>query len=73
MKLKRGTKFLHSRYLDVGKLPEKVPQLCVVTAIRQGAIYYRPVFGTHDDGTPWLGSPTYFPKEQTERWVLSLA
>lgn len=70
--LKKGTKFLHSRYLDVSKLPEKVQQLCVITAIRQGVIYYKPVYGTHDDGTPWLGSSTYFPKEQAGRWILEV-
>jgi hypothetical protein len=72
VKLKKGTKFLHSRYLDVGKLPEKVQLTCVITAVRMGVVYYRPVYGTHDDGTPWLGSPAYFPKEQAERWMLPM-
>lgn len=65
-KLRRGDRFEHRRYL---RPDENSPLVCVVTAVRQGVIYYRPDYGVHDDGTPWLGSPSYFPADQESRYV----
>lgn len=69
MTLRRGDRFLHRRLLDPSRMPEKVPQLCLVTAVRQGVVHYRPDYGTHDDGSPWLGGGGYFPIEEIERWA----
>jgi hypothetical protein len=67
--MKRGTRFLHARILDASKMPEKVPQVCVVTRVARGTVYYRPDYGLLDDGSPWLGSPGSFPVGNTDRWV----
>lgn len=67
--LSKGAKFYHKRILDVQKFDGKSPQLCVVTKIAQGVIYYRCDYGQHDDGTPWTGTGGYFPIEQLDRWV----
>lgn len=40
---KIGMRFLHSRWLDPTKMPERVPALFQVTGFRHGAVYYAPV------------------------------
>ena len=61
--IKRGTRFLHAHFFDPSSMPNGAPLICVVTAVRSGTVYYRPDYGKHDDGTPWLGSPSYFALE----------
>lgn len=67
--LRRGMRFESRVWLDPTYMPEHRPALCLVTAVRAGMVYYRPDYGLHDDGTPWLGSAACFPVEQTARWV----
>ena len=68
--IKRGDIVKHRYYLDAEKLPEKVALKCKITAIRQGVIYYRPYYGLHDDGTEWLGSGSYFPKADIQKYLI---
>lgn len=64
--LKVGDRFEHKHFLN----PEtRQPLVGLVTRIAGGIVYYRPDYGLHDDGTPWLGSAAYFPVEQESRWV----
>jgi hypothetical protein len=66
MCLIRGQCFTHKHWLN----PETMkPLRCVVTAIRQGVTYYRPKYGVHDDGSPWLGAPAYFPTNDWPKYV----
>jgi hypothetical protein len=53
-----GTRFRHARLLDADY---STPLECVVTAVRQGDVYYRPVEG---------GSPGVFPLADWDRWTL---
>jgi len=69
--LKQGDRFHHRRLLDASKLPRQVPQLCIVTAVRKGVIYYRPDYGIQD-GRPSYGSSSYFPIEEIHRWASPL-
>lgn len=65
VRLKRGDKFVHSRLLVPGTdSPTLENQLCVVTAVRMGVIFFRTL---HEDGS--RGGPCCFPVEQTNRWV----
>jgi hypothetical protein len=56
--VRRGTRFRHARLLDADY---STPLECVVTAVRQGDVYYRPVEG---------GSPGVFPLADWNRWTL---
>jgi hypothetical protein len=49
-----GQKFLSRVWLDPNT---NKPATMKITKVEKGSIYYRPVYGTHDDGTEWLGSP----------------
>ena len=62
--LKRGTWFESRHWLNPA---DKSPLVCRVTKISAGTLYYRPVYGLHDDGTLWLGSPVCFPVEHFEK------
>ena len=64
--MKRGATFIHRRFMNA----DRTPLRCRITRIAQGVIYYRPDYGTHDDGTPWLGSPSYFPTTDFERYAI---
>lgn len=57
MNLKRGTKFLHSKWLDENHLP----LLCEVTRVAQGVVYWKPV-GTEK-------AKTYFPIDDAGKYV----
>lgn len=53
---RRGATFRHPYYQN----PSNNEQLlCKVTRIAYGVVYYRPVYGQHEDGSEWLGAPTY--------------
>jgi hypothetical protein len=67
MNLKRGTKFEH-RFWLADCSAKDTPLLCLVTKIRQGILYYRPIFDTND-GTPSLGAPACFPLTDATRYV----
>ena len=45
------------------------PLVHLITRVAQGLVYYRADYGFHEDGAPWLGSPSSFPLEQTSRWL----
>jgi hypothetical protein len=47
---KTGMRFVHRRLLDTMKFDGKTHQVCQVTAIRNGSVYYRPVidYGTRE-------------------------
>ena len=66
----KGQIFLHKRWLDAQFMPQRIPLRCIVTRIAQGVIYYRPLYGAHDDGTPWLGAPSYFPISDAHKYIL---
>jgi hypothetical protein len=53
-----GLRFRHARLLAADY---STPLECVVTAVRQGDVYYRPVEG---------GSPGTFPLADWDRWTL---
>lgn len=59
MKPSKGLRFYHSRVLDTVKWDGKTRQLYQVTAMRQGYVYYRPVYdyGTRTE----LGKPDCCP------------
>jgi hypothetical protein len=59
--MKTGTIFTHKHYLTPDYSGEHLK--CKVTKVSQGVVYYRPFYGMHDDGSEWLGSPCYIPKE----------
>ena len=74
--MKKGTRFLHSKWLntqfsieEVKTLPrEQVAQLFVVTRIAKGNCYYRSV---HNLGSgEFLGSAYYHPVSDMEKYVL---
>lgn len=58
--LARGTRFLHSRVLN----SQYQPQECVVTAVRQGVVYWRCADSKK--------AKDYFPVEQSSRYVKQL-
>ena len=60
--VRRGQIFKHRKWLD----PEQSdrPLECVVTAVREGTVYYR---ARYVDGQ--LGKPACFPVEQWDRWA----
>ena len=71
--LSRGDRFTHRYWLHPANGPgERRPLLCIVTAVRGGWIYYRPDYGVHDDGTPWLGSAAKFGVDQVGDYVLDM-
>lgn len=35
------------------------PLLMKITKVTKSAVYYRPYYGLHDDGTEWLGAPAW--------------
>lgn len=39
-----GMRFLHSRWLDPTKMPERIPALFQVTGFRCHCVYYAPVY-----------------------------
>ena len=57
----RGTIFAHKHFLDPNT---RQPLRCKVTAVRAGLVYYRPFYGTHEDGSDWLGSSWHVPLEK---------
>ncbi len=71
MEIKKGFRFLHSRYLDPSKLPEKVNALFEVTKIAMGQVYYCPIYnlgngefkGKTKDYCPIADFPKYILKE----------
>jgi len=66
MELKVGDYFYHKKWIDAkGRGPLK----CKITKIAHGVIYYRPHYDWHDDGTEWLGFPTYFPIGEIDYYV----
>jgi hypothetical protein len=62
---KRGDILLHRHWIT----HDNAPLCCKITRIAQGVMYYRPYYGLHDDGTEWLGAPSYFPTEQWEKYM----
>lgn len=54
--IKPGDRFTHRHWLNA---MDKQPLPCEVTKTTREGFYYRPVYGTHDDGTPWVGSSCY--------------
>lgn len=61
---KRGDIFEHASFLSSAHLPERVPLKCKVTKVAQGVVYYRPFYGVHEDGSEWLGAPSYTPLDR---------
>lgn len=61
MDLKIGDRFSHKRILDPSRLPEQIPLICVVTAIRYGCIFWK------EDGA--CGASAFFPVSESGRWV----
>lgn len=57
MTLKRGTKFIHKRWLD----GNNQPLVCEVTRVVYGVVYWR-ILGTKK-------AMMYFPIEETEKYV----
>lgn len=45
----KGMRFLHSRWIDPTKMPERIPALFEVTGFKHGLVYYAPVY-TYDGG-----------------------
>jgi hypothetical protein len=39
------------------------PLIVKITKVTKSAIYYRPDYGLHDDGTEWLGSPAWIQND----------
>jgi len=70
LKIVRGTRFIHSRLLNPKFDGTNLE--CLDTRVAGGVVYYRPNYGKHDDGTPWLGSAGKFPIEQWDKWVSSV-
>lgn len=79
MEMKKGTRFLHSKWLntqfsldEVKTLPrEQVAQLFVVTRIAGGKCYYRSV---HNLGSgEFLGSAYWHPVAEMSKYVLAVA
>lgn len=66
--LAKGDIFTHKHWLN-SMAPFGGALQCRVTKIARGVVYYRPIYGLHDDGTEWLGSPAYFPIEFASRYV----
>lgn len=62
MKAKPGLEFLHRRVLASDY--SGCLQAFRVTKVAQGLVYYRPLYGKHDDGSDWLGSPAYIAAEK---------
>lgn len=78
MEIKKGTRFLHSKWLntqysleEVKTLPkEQVAQLFVVTRIARGTCYYRSV---HNLGSgEFLGSAYCHPIADMSKYVLQV-
>lgn len=65
---RKGLRFYHWRVLDTEKWDGKSPQLYEVTAIRNGCVYYRPVYAA---GRPEerLGNPDRCIIEQFSKWA----
>lgn len=60
----KGTIFTHQRFLD----PSTNTALqCKITVVRSGRVYFRPFYGTHEDGSDWLGTPYYLSLEEWEK------
>ena len=62
MKPTRGTIFQHNHFLNPNT---QQPLACKVTTVRAGRVYFQPYYGTHEDGSDWLGSPYFLT---TDRW-----
>ena len=58
MNFKRGTTFLHSKWLDANN----APLLCEVTKVSEGVVYYREAGSTSK-------AKNYFPLEQASKYV----
>lgn len=69
MRPRVGETYLHRRMLDPASLPNRVPLRVRITKVSRGTVYYRPDYGLHDDGTPWLGAPSCCPLEDVGRWL----
>lgn len=65
--LKRGDRYVSTVWLD----QNHQPLLVKITKVTSSAIYYRPDYGTHDDGSEWLGSPALIDNtpEAIQKWL----
>ena len=61
---KPGMRFRHKHFIEHNS---RDPLPCVITRVALGVVYYRPDYGLHDDGTPWLGSAAYMTLPQWTR------
>ncbi len=60
--MKKGETFQHKHFLNPNT---NQPIVCKITAIRAGLVYFRPLYGVHEDGTDWLGASSFLT---TTRW-----
>lgn len=65
--LRKGIWFAHKRLLNPQLNGQD--QMCQITRIAQGKIYYKAYYGLHDDGTPWYGFFDYIPEEVADRYI----
>lgn len=64
--MKKGERYTSKVWLH----PETgAPLVMLITRIAQGVVYYRPDYGTHDDGSRWLGSSAYFTFESAAKYL----
>jgi hypothetical protein len=66
MTLKAGQRYKSTVWLNPAT---SEPQVMVITRIAGGAVYYRPDYGVHEDGTKWLGSAAKFAQVNAGRWL----
>jgi len=54
-RIKVGSHYTSKVWLNT----DGTPTIMQITRITKSAIYYRPYYGLHDDGTDWLGSSAW--------------
>ena len=40
-----------------------------ITKVGPNAVYYRPVYGRHDDGSLWVGASAWFPPADASKYL----
>lgn len=65
--MKRGDLYRSTVWLNPDRSGETL--IMEITRVAAGTIYYRPVYGLHDDGTRWYGSAARFVATDAARWL----
>ena len=65
--IRRGELYRSKVWLNPDRMTEHLPML--ITKVSGSTIYYRPVYGRHDDGSLWTGSCAKFRRTDVAKYL----